>query len=600
MVSLQSRPLLSAGVLVLWCVACSSEDSPKNTSPDNLITVDTTSSLIGPAGGTITLAGAALIVPPGALWEEVDIGMELVERDIDEVIRLSPIVSLTPAGLSFDIPATLFVDFTPEDRPQMMRAETLDGPYADFSNVTYASTIATASLDGFSAYVIAHRTTRPIGGDFEIDGVKYSAAPVVSGDIEGFGYSLYTMVGGDGATEAGRVWYGRNDCWTFRLDGTGIADARGGRNATRSHFPLVGLSAEPGAAGGATFSSVTRMLGEFVDPDYVRSSDLWDFRWGVRLNDDGSLYENYRGDYEFKFDFVSAEAPWASTSHGWALGVGPEPYGVISEPSEVGATNQHFCRFRHVRSELVDDDGLTCRETVITAGVEMVERSCYADGMLNGPYSVTTPAGVVESGTFKDNQRVGGWAYYDELGTKIATANYDDKGIPTGKFEYYDYSGRPWETVTFSGYLRRSVFGLHYELDGPYTEYSRDVEIPPGTIVGKGTHTRGKKDQWWLAFDRMGRLVKADQYDATRQIPTGAQYCLRPYGEPEICLDLTRSAYTRAIVYNYTCNPDSPYMSSRLLDDDGGTTSEVCHTPLPPYEDPLQGPVQECPLSCSR
>lgn len=65
---------------------------------------------IGPEGGTITIPGASLSIPPGALTETVDIQLTRVEESgVSGFIAYSALWHLEPHGLEFEIPATLSV-----------------------------------------------------------------------------------------------------------------------------------------------------------------------------------------------------------------------------------------------------------------------------------------------------------------------------------------------------------------------------------------------------------------------------------------------------------------------------------------------------------
>jgi len=107
---LRARSLVLGSVACLFfAVACSSgdDDSGGDDGGDGA-----TTDAIGPEGGTVAIAGAELVIPAGALDEEVDI---TIEESADEVpagfLGASPVYRFEPDGLVFAAPVTARIDF---------------------------------------------------------------------------------------------------------------------------------------------------------------------------------------------------------------------------------------------------------------------------------------------------------------------------------------------------------------------------------------------------------------------------------------------------------------------------------------------------------
>src|SRR5262249_50775428 len=71
--------------------------------------------MMGPGGGGITLEGAPLAVPPGALAAPTAITITSTKGSIAAYRQFSPIYRFEPDGLQFAQPATLTI--TPPDDP---------------------------------------------------------------------------------------------------------------------------------------------------------------------------------------------------------------------------------------------------------------------------------------------------------------------------------------------------------------------------------------------------------------------------------------------------------------------------------------------------
>lgn len=74
--------------------------------------------VVGPAGGRITSPSGRLVldVPPGALLVNTEI--TITEQEPDEGPTVGPTFDLRPDGLTFAVPATLLIRYTPADVPE--------------------------------------------------------------------------------------------------------------------------------------------------------------------------------------------------------------------------------------------------------------------------------------------------------------------------------------------------------------------------------------------------------------------------------------------------------------------------------------------------
>src|SRR5690606_31899743 len=166
-----------------------------------------------------------------------------------------------------------------------------------------------------SAQYVPHEGAafNPHGPTFVLNGVTYSSSPVADETITGFAYPLTGMGISDGEVAGARVWYGANSCISFRTAGTGVQDMKGGTSTTIDSFPWKKLEFVPGTknVGTAKMRGFNYPIQYVMDPDYDRRSELRQFQWGVRLNDDGSVYVTSDGYYDFALKFADG-----STMHG--------------------------------------------------------------------------------------------------------------------------------------------------------------------------------------------------------------------------------------------------------------------------------------------
>lgn len=108
----------AAGVLGLVCLSLACGDS--STSDPEKIVIEKLSARVGPSGGTLegaagsAYAGFRLVIPPGALDQEVEITVSGVVDPTPLAAtaeRVGPQFAIEPAGLALKVPASLTVPF---------------------------------------------------------------------------------------------------------------------------------------------------------------------------------------------------------------------------------------------------------------------------------------------------------------------------------------------------------------------------------------------------------------------------------------------------------------------------------------------------------
>lgn len=144
--------------------------APAGPEPDG----DAVSAIIGEAGGTLSLQGATLSIPPGALDGAVEIGMTRLADPEDAGYAFHPgsWVFLSPSGTTFRAPVSLLMRFDPVDLHAGATEENVvifrgnpDGTRTPLSTtVDLASGVAIAFLDSFSPYFLDLTFESPIPG----------------------------------------------------------------------------------------------------------------------------------------------------------------------------------------------------------------------------------------------------------------------------------------------------------------------------------------------------------------------------------------------------------------------------------------------------
>ncbi len=147
---------LRLGGLALLFVGCGADTG----TPDHLLQTVAT---VGSAGATLELPGGlSLVIPPGALARDVQIGMELLPDLADAGVAApsffdgAPAISiaLTPHGTTFAMPITLKLPFVGDAANLvLMRADDArDATWEAVGPITVADGIATVRIDHFSLF----------------------------------------------------------------------------------------------------------------------------------------------------------------------------------------------------------------------------------------------------------------------------------------------------------------------------------------------------------------------------------------------------------------------------------------------------------------
>lgn len=566
------------------------------------------SAVIGPEGGELELGEVELHIPAGALAEDTEISVDASAMDIEGVERLSAVYMFSPSGLGFAVPATISFNLDHGAAgAQLFRGEDLGAaPQAIEADIEDGS--AEAMISGFSYYVVGVAGTpdNPIidvDDGFTVDGVHYTAGPVIQGIVGGFGYSLGDGAGvNDGEAMNGHVWYGDSFCLTFRADGSGVLDWAGGTSRRYADFPFVRIDDVPGQAETSPMilsEGMSPLGAELLDPEYDRTSELRAFNWGVRVNDDGSIYDGFNGYYETRMEFEDGSD---AMTFMWDPGAnGPADnftgYGGVS--TELPAT-QHFCRFRETVSQTADGNQSRCVQSVDEYS-GATKSACYSHGVLEGPYSLTSMSGVeIESGQFASNRPVGGWSFSSREGVKRANGTFNEDGLQQGEWQSYDYEGKLAAKVSYKGNLFPSDRGTYYRtLSGAFTGYATTFD---GTSYKgrEGSLIDGKRSGPWYFYDETGTRTSEENYDFNTQIPNG-EWCFSLAEGGVACEPITFSWKNNANYYDWGgCVNGVNTWTHNTYDMTGSVVSQECFELTGARDMPTMGASKSCGSACSQ
>ena len=427
---------------------------------------------------------------------------------------------------------------------------------------------------------------------FTVGGFTYSADPVFRGTITGFGWGPAGFGVSDGEAGPARVWYGTQNCATFRVDGTGVLDLKGGSATTIDSFPHVSLLS-PGSVDALppSMRGFSRPIQQHLDPAYDRRSELKPFRWGVRMRADGRVHTDSRGHYlvVMRFDDGStmangwdpvSNAPSSSLSSGDTNLITGEQTFFNAFRAHVNAppANSHFCRWRERTSIQLQP---RCIDTPnVTAGdvSGATRRLCYDRGMLQGEYQLTAADGRMrESGFFEDNRPVDGWGFWWASGSQRASGDFTKSGVPTGEWTFRDASGRVTSKVPFTGvYGTLSSTAMLRVLDGVYTEYSYGTS----RVYESGRVLSGHKDGPWKTDDSTtlpsndGTMITSESlWDAGSLTPAGT-FCVN---KDCVTRSTPRLLQIRTYKWVNTCPYPHPWMQEVRYGADGRATGKTCY-----------------------
>ncbi|MEX1212854.1 MAG: hypothetical protein WEA36_08425 [Balneolaceae bacterium] len=494
-------------------------------------------------------------------------------------------------------------------------SSSIEGTITDSGELqfTYTGGVMTAESQVFDFMLVFGETRtrfeaviegdeRPYGGpydpQFEVDGVGYSAIPVTQGYITGFGAPGPVAIGTD--VDPGRLWFGRNACYGFSVNGSGSVDSMGGRGLDRSRFAneMVSVTSHPLME--TAPSPPARLIpSEQFHPDFNRTDAIEGFRWGVELDDEGFPKPDHLGRWVFYIEF-DEESEFSSGTYLWQEGE--------SEPLTSGLdreyTNSPYCYWRDV-DMIMPEEVPVCktREIFIFRYGNLEVEECFSSGVRHGDYTATLDTGVeVVRGSFNKGLPSDGWFVGWPDGTTRLIGNYNDRGMRIGEWNSNFEDGTREYSVTL-GAWEETPFGIHEVLSGRYQSYSTGFQIEGSYLSEEGIYRDGLRDGWWAQFDAEGRRIRADQYNSQRLVEhsTVEEYCTDD-GSHCISAFIPRRAIQRNFSWG-SCVVGLNYVTERELNDDGSVISERCYEisddpnnrDNPDIEDEIN-----CPQACAR
>lgn len=153
----------------------------------------------------------------------------------------------------------------------------------------------------------------------------------------------------------------------------------------------------------------------------------------------------------------------------------------------------------------------------------LIASANFEDDVLHGPYfEYYDNALVALSGYYKEGQKDSVWIERSSLGNKNYEKYYKD-GLPVGTWTYSYPNGRVKRTETYqSGLLNGKVEEYHYNrnktleahyvngvLDGKYSEYFKD-----GSLSAEGTYKADLKSGTWVSMTPLGMIFSIGEYQA--------------------------------------------------------------------------------------
>lgn len=175
--------LALAVVSIYACGTADEEAGPRKESPAHPKT-----EVIGPDGGTIEYEGLTLIVPAGALSEDVEIELTKTgEAPAGEFTRLSPVFKFEPEGLQFAAPVSVRMPFTGTARDPGMYWASAGDPF---------QRIGGAVEDGAVVAEVSHFSQGFVGDLPE---------PGEGGGLRPTAHRAWPRRGGDGSFEADQI-----------------------------------------------------------------------------------------------------------------------------------------------------------------------------------------------------------------------------------------------------------------------------------------------------------------------------------------------------------------------------------------------------------
>jgi hypothetical protein len=335
--SMLNRSALTRFALLLSCaVACSQSKS----GGDRSVTM-----MVGAAGGIVSIAGARVQIPSGALTQDTAIGVAtLSPHDVaaSEVMvngavivtqLLSEPVAFTPHGTQFSSPVTIELPYSGGAELVMRLDDPHDTTWEVVDDATFEGGMATVVANHFSVYVVAR--------------VKASDVPNDGGDIGpiGGGPDGGGMAGGPGSTSSGEpvvetydsrsrtygdsqlLFDGTRFFWTRDKDGKLAifsADVTGALPATATKIFEVPFAASPGWSNPRMLATTNHLVLPVIGVTDVGAGLVESDGWAT-LRKDGS---------NFKLDVMDG---WWLVARGPAV-VFPGVEGVVAINLDDGGT----------------------------------------------------------------------------------------------------------------------------------------------------------------------------------------------------------------------------------------------------------------------
>ncbi|MCK5126637.1 MAG: hypothetical protein KAR42_10305 [candidate division Zixibacteria bacterium] len=240
--------------LIFTLAGCSDDDTPTSSGGD------TTTTGIGPAGGTIQIAGSvSLVIPPGALPDTID--FTITTNGSPAAMSgttgpVSPCFTIEPSGTNFTSPATITINYNPalvanageqtvglytDNGPGWVLLTTIRdtvnntviGPVSHLSDFTAGGDTTQASGSGIFAEFVAGRTifTDPVFMLFDAYIARLDSAyapcnplqPISGATITCNDSTLYWVSQGNQYTTAGMGLVAPGASYTFTVTaGNGI------------------------------------------------------------------------------------------------------------------------------------------------------------------------------------------------------------------------------------------------------------------------------------------------------------------------------------------------------------------------------------------
>lgn len=166
---------------------------------------------VGPEGGTLTLPGASLTVPAGALSETVELyGVATTDDPTGDFTRHSPVFRFGPPEVRFEIAASLRVAYTGRPRPTVLFWALEGEGFGELPAQVDGDTVIAEITRLGSSFVGTFGAPPPPSPDAAVGGAGGGADMGVEADMGGFGG------GGPVTDDCGDVEVAWQDSWTER------------------------------------------------------------------------------------------------------------------------------------------------------------------------------------------------------------------------------------------------------------------------------------------------------------------------------------------------------------------------------------------------